>query len=100
MDDESPLPIVIVDWRDRLPEEANKLLPTVVVEESEFFDPGYPIAREPGRSAGCLPCMMMGYILRMSYLVGSANAKCAEAYHNTFHQGSGDPSGGYSSAAA
>jgi mRNA interferase MazF len=36
--------IVIVDWRDGLPKEPNKLRPAVVVEDHELFDPSYPNA--------------------------------------------------------
>jgi mRNA interferase MazF len=34
--------IVLVDWRDALPKEPNKLRPAIVVEDSSLFDPGYP----------------------------------------------------------
>ncbi len=34
--------IVLVDWRDALPREANKLRPAVVVEDSDLFDERYP----------------------------------------------------------
>ena len=34
--------IVLVDWRDALPKEPNKLRPAVVVEDHELFDPSYP----------------------------------------------------------
>ena len=34
--------IVIADWRDALPKEANKKRPAVVVEDSDLFDPAYP----------------------------------------------------------
>ena len=34
--------IVLVDWRDAMPKEANKRRPAVVVEDSELFDPAYP----------------------------------------------------------
>jgi mRNA interferase MazF len=34
--------IVIVDWRDALPKEPNKLRPAIVVEDDELFDPSYP----------------------------------------------------------
>ncbi|WP_448190577.1 type II toxin-antitoxin system PemK/MazF family toxin [Azospirillum sp. sgz301742] len=34
--------IVIVDWRDALPKEPNKIRPAVVVEDSDLFDPAYP----------------------------------------------------------
>ncbi|QQP87536.1 type II toxin-antitoxin system PemK/MazF family toxin [Skermanella sp. TT6] len=36
--------IVIVDWRDALPKEANKRRPAIVVEDSDLFDPAYPNA--------------------------------------------------------
>jgi mRNA interferase MazF len=36
--------LVIVDWRDALPKEPNKLRPAVVVEDHELFDPVYPNA--------------------------------------------------------
>ena len=36
--------IVIADWRDGLPREANKLRPAIVVEDHELFDPLYPNA--------------------------------------------------------
>jgi mRNA interferase MazF len=36
--------IVLVDWRDALPKEPNKLRPAVVVEDDELFSPGYPNA--------------------------------------------------------
>jgi mRNA interferase MazF len=64
--------IVVVDWRDALPEEANKLRPAVVVEDHELFDAAYPnvivvplteddrlvipglsVAIEPTRENGC-----------------------------------------------
>ena len=38
----APGQIVLVDWRDALPKEPNKLRPAVVVEDSELFDPDYP----------------------------------------------------------
>ena len=38
----APGQIVIVDWRDALPREPNKLRPAVVVEDSELFGPSYP----------------------------------------------------------
>ena len=34
--------IVLVDWRDALPKEPNKLRPAIVVEDDELFDPAYP----------------------------------------------------------
>ncbi|MGH7040272.1 MAG: type II toxin-antitoxin system PemK/MazF family toxin [Stellaceae bacterium] len=34
--------IVIVDWRDALPKEPNKLRPAVVVEDDDLFDHSYP----------------------------------------------------------
>jgi hypothetical protein len=34
--------IVIVDWRDALPKEPNKLRPGVVVEDESLLDPAYP----------------------------------------------------------
>lgn len=34
--------IVLVDWRDALPKEPNKLRPAVVVEDAELFSPDYP----------------------------------------------------------
>lgn len=34
--------IVIADWRDALPKEANKLRPAVVVEDDSLFDAAYP----------------------------------------------------------
>jgi mRNA interferase MazF len=34
--------IVIADWRDALPKEANKLRPAVVIEDAELFSPVYP----------------------------------------------------------
>ncbi len=36
--------IVVVDWRDGLPKEPNKLRPAVVVEDRELFDALYPNA--------------------------------------------------------
>jgi mRNA-degrading endonuclease toxin of MazEF toxin-antitoxin module len=36
--------IVIVDWRDAMPKEPNKLRPAVVVEDHELFDESYPNA--------------------------------------------------------
>jgi len=38
----APGQIVIVDWRDALPREPNKLRPAIVVEDSELFGPSYP----------------------------------------------------------
>jgi mRNA interferase MazF len=37
-----PGQIVVADWRDALPKEANKRRPAVVVQDSSLFDPGYP----------------------------------------------------------
>ena len=34
--------IVLVDWRDALPKEPNKLRPALVVEDDELFDEAYP----------------------------------------------------------
>jgi mRNA-degrading endonuclease toxin of MazEF toxin-antitoxin module len=34
--------IVLVDWRDALPREPNKLRPAIVIEDDELFDPNYP----------------------------------------------------------
>lgn len=34
--------IVLVDWRDAMPNEANKRRPAVVVEDGELFDAAYP----------------------------------------------------------
>lgn len=34
--------IVLVDWRDALPNEPSKKRPAVVVEDSDLFDPSYP----------------------------------------------------------
>ena len=34
--------IVIADWRDGLPKEANKLRPSVVIEDAELFNAVYP----------------------------------------------------------
>jgi len=34
--------IVLVDWRDGLPREPNKLRPAIVVEDDEGFDDSYP----------------------------------------------------------
>jgi mRNA interferase MazF len=34
--------IVVVDWRDALPKEPNKLRPAVVVEDESLFDPANP----------------------------------------------------------
>ena len=36
--------IVLVDWRDALPKEANRRRPAVVVEDSLLFDPAWPNA--------------------------------------------------------
>jgi mRNA interferase MazF len=38
----APGQIVLVDWRDALPKEPNKLRPAVVVEDGGLFDPSYP----------------------------------------------------------
>lgn len=37
-----PGQIVVVDWRDALPKEANKRRPAVVIEDSDLFDRSYP----------------------------------------------------------
>ncbi len=45
--------IVIVDWRDGIPKEPNKVRPAVVVEDHELFDESYPNAtgvRDPVKS--------------------------------------------------
>jgi len=34
--------IVVADWRDALPKEANKLRPSVVIEDADLFSPVYP----------------------------------------------------------
>lgn len=34
--------IVVVDWRDGLPKEPNKLRPAAVVEDEALFDSSYP----------------------------------------------------------
>jgi len=34
--------IVVADWRHALPKEANKLRPSVVIEDAELFSPVYP----------------------------------------------------------
>lgn len=34
--------IVIADWRDATPKEANKLRPAVVIEDDALFGPAYP----------------------------------------------------------
>jgi len=34
--------IVLVDWRDALPREPNKLRPAIVIDDDELFDPAYP----------------------------------------------------------
>ena len=34
--------IVVVDWRDALPKEPNRLRPAIVVEDDGLFDPAYP----------------------------------------------------------
>jgi hypothetical protein len=38
----APGQIVLVDWRDALPKEPNKLRPAVVVEDGGLFGPSYP----------------------------------------------------------
>ena len=38
----APGQIVLVDWRDALPKEPNKLRPAIVVEDGELFAPAYP----------------------------------------------------------
>ena len=38
----APGQIVLVDWRDALPKEPNKLRPAIVVEDGELFGPSYP----------------------------------------------------------
>src|SRR5436305_9471881 len=38
----SPGQIVIVDWRDALPKEPNKLRPAIVIEDTDLFGPDYP----------------------------------------------------------
>src|SRR5258708_2213578 len=38
----APGQIVLVDWRDALPKEPNKLRPAIVVEDAELFGPSYP----------------------------------------------------------
>lgn len=42
MADFAPGQIVLVDWRDALPKEPNKLRPAIVVEDGELFAPSYP----------------------------------------------------------
>jgi len=37
-----PGQIVLVDWRDALPKEPNKLRPAVIVEDADLFHPNYP----------------------------------------------------------
>jgi mRNA interferase MazF len=37
----APGQIVLVDWRDALPREPNKLRPAIVVEDTELFDTSY-----------------------------------------------------------
>ena len=37
-----PGQIVIVDWRDALPKEANRRRPAVVIEDSDLFGRSYP----------------------------------------------------------
>ena len=34
--------IVIADWRDALPKQADKLRPSVVIEDADLFSPVYP----------------------------------------------------------
>jgi mRNA interferase MazF len=34
--------IVVIDYRDALPKEPNKIRPCVVVEDTDLFDPTYP----------------------------------------------------------
>jgi mRNA-degrading endonuclease toxin of MazEF toxin-antitoxin module len=34
--------IVLVDWRDGMPRESNKLRPAIVIEDERLFDPDYP----------------------------------------------------------
>jgi mRNA interferase MazF len=34
--------IVVAEWRDALPREANKRRPAVVIEDTRLFAPGYP----------------------------------------------------------
>lgn len=34
--------IVIADWRDALPKEANKLRTAIVIDGDDLFGPGYP----------------------------------------------------------
>ena len=38
----APGQIVLVDWRDGLPKEPNKLRPAIVVEDGDLFAPSYP----------------------------------------------------------
>jgi mRNA interferase MazF len=38
----APGQIVLVEWRDALPKEPNKLRPAIVVEDGELFAPSYP----------------------------------------------------------
>ena len=38
----APGQIVLVDWRDGLPKEPNKIRPTVVIEDRGLFDDAYP----------------------------------------------------------
>jgi mRNA interferase MazF len=38
----APGQIVLVDWRDALPKEPNKLRPAIVVEDGDLFGPSYP----------------------------------------------------------
>lgn len=34
--------IIVIDYRDALPKEPNKIRPCVVVEDADLFDPSYP----------------------------------------------------------
>lgn len=38
----APGQIVLVDWRDGLPKEPNKIRPAIVVEDRGLFDDAYP----------------------------------------------------------
>ena len=38
----APGQIVLVDWRDGLPKEPNKIRPAIVVEDRSLFDDAYP----------------------------------------------------------
>jgi mRNA interferase MazF len=40
--DFAPGQIVLVDWRDALPKEPNKLRPAIVIEDGELFGLSYP----------------------------------------------------------